>query len=161
MGPTWQQIVATFSISQRRSWLTKTMILLQRVRALKRNMSLLPSTMDLLDVYNQGIRETFEDLGLRTTFFVNGNTASYIYSEANVEKLRSAHRTDPHIASHTRSHSSLTSLDGPGIREEILQLEVAFRKILGIQPKHMRTPFGNFNKAVLEGMGKLDDQVNF
>ena len=25
----------------------------------------------------------------------------------------------------------------------------------------MRTPFGNFNKAVLEGMGKLDDQVNF
>ena len=36
---------------------------------------------DGLDVYNQEIRDTFEDLGLRTTFFVNGNSASCIYSE--------------------------------------------------------------------------------
>ena len=36
---------------------------------------------DGLDIYNQEIKDTFEDLGFRTTFFVNGNSALYIYSE--------------------------------------------------------------------------------
>ena len=53
------------------------------------------------------------------------------------------------------------SLDSPGIREEMLQLEVAFRKILGIRLKHMRPPFGDFNKAVLEVMREFDYQMNF
>lgn len=49
------------------------------------------------------------------------------------------------VASHTWSHSAITTLSHAEIDREILRLDEAFVKILGVKPKYLRPPYGDIN----------------
>ncbi|KAG8814448.1 Carbohydrate esterase 4 protein, partial [Serendipita sp. 401] len=49
------------------------------------------------------IRAAFDNVGGKTTFFVNGDNWSCIYSQANVDALRRSFEAGHQIASHTVS----------------------------------------------------------
>ena len=52
------------------------------------------------------------------------------------------------VASHTWSHTDLTTLSFDQIHNEMLLVEQAFERILGVTPAFMRPPFGNYNDLV-------------
>ncbi|KAG8766285.1 Carbohydrate esterase 4 protein, partial [Serendipita sp. 397] len=92
------------------------------------------------------IRTAFNNVGGKTTFFVNGDNWSCIYDQANVDRLRASFQQGHQIASHTWSHRNLATLSEAEIDYEIQRLDEAFIKILGVRPKFLRPPYGGIDE---------------
>ncbi|KAL1923901.1 uncharacterized protein VTP21DRAFT_6936 [Calcarisporiella thermophila] len=88
--------------------------------------------LDYLDSINQ-----------KATFFILGFRA-----RNNTEILRRAYRSGHHIASHTWTHSSLTSLSNDQIIGEIKWTEQFIREAIGVTPTYLRAPFGDVDDRV-------------
>ncbi|CAG8655781.1 19995_t:CDS:2 [Gigaspora margarita] len=96
-------------------------------------------THELLDFLNTK--------GISATFFVNGNNVECIYDYADI--ILRIHQEGHLIGSHTWSHPDLTSLSKTEVSNQIVSLEKALKKIVGLVPKYFRPPFGSYNDEVL------------
>lgn len=83
--------------------------------------------------------------GLKVTFFVTGQ-----YADRYPELVQSIVAQGHELANHTYSHTSLTQLPDPAIREELRQAEASFQRIAGRSGRPwMRMPFGARDGRVL------------
>lgn len=54
------------------------------------------------------------------------------------------------MASHTWTHTDITTLSAKDLNSELDKVETAFRKILGVKPRYFRPPFGAYDDKSLE-----------
>ncbi|TRM64700.1 carbohydrate esterase family 4 protein [Schizophyllum amplum] len=99
--------------------------------------------------YQTDIVNTLNDAGAKGTFFLNGNNYGCIYDQDLVDGLKYAYSQGHQLASHTWSHSDLTTLTWDQIHDEMWRVEEALQKIVGATPAFMRPPYGNYNDQVL------------
>ncbi|PVG02513.1 glycoside hydrolase/deacetylase [Serendipita vermifera] len=96
--------------------------------------------------WHDEINNAFNNVGGKTTFFVNGANYQCIYDQVNVDRLRRSFEQGHQIASHTWSHAHLSQLSEAQIDYEIQRLDEAFVKILGVRPKFLRPPYGDIDE---------------
>lgn len=99
-------------------------------------------------IYHSEVVNAFNNVGGKTTFFVNGDNWSCIYDESSVQNMRTTYEAGHMVASHTWSHADLTTLSHAQIDVEIQRLDEAFIKILGVRPRFIRPPYGSINDEV-------------
>jgi len=98
--------------------------------------------------YLQDISNTLTDAGATGTFFFNGNNYRCIYDEDSVARVQYAVQRGHQVASHTWSHTDLTTLSPDQINSEMARVEEALQKIVGVRPAFTRPPYGNLNDQV-------------
>ncbi|KAJ7746250.1 carbohydrate esterase family 4 protein [Mycena metata] len=86
--------------------------------------------------------------GVKATFFVNGNNYGCIYNASIVASLQHTFQAGHQICSHTWSHPHLTKLNKTQIATEIVKLDTALEKVLGIKTPWLRPPYGEYNDLV-------------
>jgi len=91
-----------------------------------------PDLLNFLELHN-----------ITTTFFVNGWNWACIYDPKYTAIIKEAHSRGHQIAAHTWSHPPLATLSNSEILNEMVRLENATRKILGVVPRYMRPPYGS------------------
>ncbi|KAI8919294.1 hypothetical protein DFJ77DRAFT_453719 [Powellomyces hirtus] len=101
-----------------------------------------PGTVDL--------RAQLTAMNLKATFFVAGSPA--YFQSAELKALADAGHE---IASHTWTHSALTSLTNEQIVAEILYTEAWIVRATGLKPKFFRPPFGDVDDRVRAIIGAL------
>ncbi|KAH8823255.1 carbohydrate esterase family 4 protein [Flagelloscypha sp. PMI_526] len=99
-------------------------------------------------IYQNDIMDLADRYDAKVTFFVNGDNYGCIYDYAH--SLQEAHRKGHQIGSHTWAHKDLSSLSYHEVNEQMMMLEDALQKIVGVQPAFMRPPYGSFNENVLK-----------
>ncbi|KAJ7152769.1 carbohydrate esterase family 4 protein [Mycena filopes] len=85
---------------------------------------------------------------VKGTFFVNGNNYGCIYDVETADTLTNTFKAGHEVLSHTWSHPHLKNLTDSQIAVEISRLDTAFKKVLGIVPKLLRPPYGEYNDDV-------------
>ncbi|KAJ6553548.1 carbohydrate esterase family 4 protein [Mycena vulgaris] len=95
----------------------------------------------------------------RATFFVNGDNYDCIYNPDVVQRLQYTYEAGHQIASHTWSHPNLKALNADQITAEIVRLDTAFDKILGIHTDFLRPPYGNYNTLVRQTAYTLNKKL--
>ncbi|CAK5268692.1 unnamed protein product [Mycena citricolor] len=103
-------------------------------------------------VYEVGISNLLRDNNVSGTFFVSELPDGCIYDDDIVTSIQSTFRAGHQIASHTWSHPDLNTL----IAQEIQELDVALKKVLGIKTRFLRPPYGNFNDRVRQVAAQND-----
>ncbi|KAJ7220315.1 carbohydrate esterase family 4 protein [Mycena pura] len=114
-------------------------------------------------IYMTTISDLLTSKGAKGTFFTEttvglsqaaSNAESLpddcIYGSKTVARLQHAYGQGHQIASHTWSHPNLDDLNATQITEEFMRIDVALKKILGIQTSFLRPPYGNYNNQVRE-----------
>ncbi|KAF5371199.1 hypothetical protein D9758_004098 [Tetrapyrgos nigripes] len=76
------------------------------------------------------------------TFFMNGDNYGCIYDQANVDIVKQVFAAGHEIGHHTWSHPFMDQLTNDQIDVEIMRLDQAFIKILGVKPNILRPPYG-------------------
>ncbi|KAF9444693.1 carbohydrate esterase family 4 protein [Macrolepiota fuliginosa MF-IS2] len=89
------------------------------------------------------------------TFFFNG----CIYDADEAKRVLYAYQKGHQVASHTWSHSDLTTLSWDNIHDEMWRVEQALQKIVGVVPAFMRPPYGNYNDLVLQASAVRNQSV--
>ncbi|KAF8335686.1 carbohydrate esterase family 4 protein [Cantharellus anzutake] len=110
-------------------------------------------------IYMKEISDQLTQHGAKGTFFVNGNNYGCIYSDDNVARIRYALSQGHEIASHTWSHPHLTELTSNQVKSELTRINDALRKTLGIIPRFMRPPYGEYNDEVRKVANSLGQSV--
>jgi len=98
--------------------------------------------------YIYDISKALVAAGAKGTFFWNGNNYGCIYDADNVKRVKYAYNAGHQVASHTWSHSHLTTLTWDQIHDEMWRVEQALQRILGVTPAFMRPPYGEYNDLV-------------
>lgn len=106
-------------------------------------------------MYTSKVLDVLKTNRVKATFFVNGNNRMDIRSPEAVALLKRTYVEGHQIASHTWSHTDLTTLNETGIVREMFLLDDALFNIVGKRPMHMRPPYGSTNVAVERVMAKL------
>lgn len=96
-----------------------------------------------------------DEQNLKVTFFMNGDNWHCIYSPESQRLLKRAFHSQHQIAAHPWSHRDFEDLSDDEIRNEMLKIEEAFRKILGAVPRYMRPPYGDHSKRVRRIMQEM------
>ncbi|TIB61063.1 hypothetical protein E3P78_02917 [Wallemia ichthyophaga] len=100
--------------------------------------------------WDYNVNSQFNAVDGKTTYFVNGNNWSCIYSEENVSRLRALHENGHQIASHTWGHVHLPQLTNEQIDQQVQLVEDALWKIIGVVPKFIRPPYGEVDDRVVQ-----------
>jgi len=93
--------------------------------------------------FTTGLLDFFLKTNTKVTFFVIG---SRVFE--NPEILQRAVKEGHQIGVHTWSHPSLTSQSNEQIIAELKWTELAIQKAVGLTPKYMRPPFGDYDDRV-------------
>ncbi|KAF9085661.1 chitin deacetylase [Mortierella sp. GBA35] len=101
-----------------------------------------PNTPTLLKI--------LKDANIKATFFVMGGNVVQ-----NPEILKQEQTEGHHIASHTWSHSALTTLTNEQIVAELKWTEKAVMELTGLQMKYVRPPYGDIDDRVRAVCKKL------
>lgn len=101
-------------------------------------------------IYLNDVSDTLTANNVIGTFFFNGNNYACIYDDDSVQRVQYAVAHGHQVASHTWSHSDLTTLNWDQIHNEMWLVEQALWKIVGRYPAFMRPPYGNYNDLVLQ-----------
>ncbi|KAJ7136630.1 carbohydrate esterase family 4 protein [Mycena epipterygia] len=99
-------------------------------------------------LYLQNISNTLFKAGAVGTFFFNGNNWRCIYDPDSQTRAKYAHSQGHMIGSHTWAHLNLTSLTSDQINSEMMRVEQALERIIGVKPAFMRPPYGLYNNLV-------------
>ncbi|CAG8723300.1 20412_t:CDS:2, partial [Dentiscutata erythropus] len=94
-----------------------------------------------------------KEKSITATFFINGDNVNCIYDYADI--IIRIHQEGHQIGSHTWSHPDLTMVNNDEVIYQIVSLERAFKKIIGLVPRYFRPPFGSYNDEVLNTIGSL------
>ena len=108
-------------------------------------------------MYTTRIAQQFAQAGGNVTFFMNGHNWACIYDYA--EAVKAAFDAGHQIASHTWSHSDLTTLSVAEVSSQMNALSAAFKKILGAVPVYMRPPYGMYNDGTITTLQSLGFKV--
>ncbi|RKP08989.1 hypothetical protein THASP1DRAFT_14840 [Thamnocephalis sphaerospora] len=109
--------------------------------------------------YEDELLNQLDRLGVKATFFVNGDNAGSLDDPALAARVQRAYKTGHQIASHTYSHADLTKIGPSQVRSEMTQLEGQLKRIIGVRPTYMRPPYGSTNGQVLGIMRELGYRV--
>ncbi|KAK0469487.1 carbohydrate esterase family 4 protein [Desarmillaria tabescens] len=101
-------------------------------------------------IYAQVVSDALTSKGVKGTFFYNGNNYECIYDQAEMDRVKYVYNAGHQVASHTWSHSDLTTLTWDQIHDEMWRVEQALQRIVGVVPAFMRPPYGNYNDLVLQ-----------
>ncbi|KAL7411042.1 carbohydrate deacetylase [Mrakia frigida] len=101
-------------------------------------------------IYEQAIAQSFDNVGAKASYFLNGNNYGCIYDHA--DEIKSLYASGHTLGSHSWSHPDMTSLSWDQIHDELWKVENAFIKILGVKPLYFRPPYGNYNDLVLAAL---------
>ncbi|RKP11195.1 polysaccharide deacetylase [Thamnocephalis sphaerospora] len=109
--------------------------------------------------YADVLLDQLDKLGVKTTFFVNGNNVGSLDDPVYAARLKRAYDSGHQIASHTYSHADLTAIGSDQIRSEMTLLDDQLRRLIGVKPTYMRPPYGAVNDQVLNVMRQLNYRV--
>ncbi|KXN82672.1 Peptidoglycan-N-acetylglucosamine deacetylase [Leucoagaricus sp. SymC.cos] len=99
-------------------------------------------------VYLYDVSKALVQYNATGTFFFNGNNYGCIYDPDEAKRVLYAYQKGHMVASHTWSHSDLTTLSWDKIHDEMWKVEQALQRIVGVYPAFMRPPYGNYNDLV-------------
>lgn len=99
-------------------------------------------------VYLYDVSKALVSYNATGTFFFNGNNYGCIYDADEAKRVLYAYQKGHQVASHTWSHSHLTTLSWDKIHDEMWKVEQALQKIVGVVPAFMRPPYGEYNDLV-------------
>ncbi|KAF8648430.1 hypothetical protein AX16_006293 [Volvariella volvacea WC 439] len=85
----------------------------------------------------------------KATFFFRG----CIYTAANKAAVKWIYDNGFQVASHTWSHSDLSTLNWDQLHDQFWRVEQALQRITGATPAFMRPPYGSYNNLVREVAG--------
>ncbi|KIJ94301.1 carbohydrate esterase family 4 protein [Laccaria amethystina LaAM-08-1] len=116
--------------------------------------------------YLKDVSDTLTNNNVIGTFFFNGNNYDCIYDNDSAQRVQYAVAHGHQVASHTWSHTDLTTLNWDQIHNEMWLVEQALWKIVGRYPAFMRPrtlnssflletsnirkAYGNYNNLVLQ-----------
>ncbi|KAF9282276.1 hypothetical protein BGZ68_006087 [Mortierella alpina] len=103
-------------------------------------------------LYTNQLLDILKAKKVKATFFLNGDNNGHIKDYEAVVKR--AYKEKHQIASHTWSHTDLTTLDEKGILDEMNKLDDAIKGMIGVRPIYMRPPFGSRNPFVKDVLTK-------
>lgn len=103
-----------------------------------------PVTMSLLN--------RLDKYDARVTFFVLGSRLDG--SKSYRDTMKKAYEMGNQIASHTYSHSDLTTLSDEKLKKEIEKTNASVKNVIGIEPDAIRPPYGSINTKVQNAMNK-------
>ncbi len=92
----------------------------------------IPSILDTLDIY-----------GVKAIFFLVGENVLE-YPEYARDIVLRGHQ----IGNHSFSHPLLTSLETEEVIKELYYTEKAFKKVMGINSRYFRPPYGGYNQEI-------------
>ncbi|KAG0270447.1 chitin deacetylase [Actinomortierella ambigua] len=98
--------------------------------------------------------QVLKDANVKATFFVMGTNAVQ-----NPDILKRTLAEGHHIASHTWSHSPLTTMSNEEIVAEVKWAEKAVLDITGLKMKYIRPPYGDIDNRVRKILSKLGYRV--
>lgn len=101
-------------------------------------------------IYLNDISNTLTANNVTGTFFFNGNNYDCIYDNDSAQRVQYVVAHGHQVASHTWSHTDLTTLNWDQIHNEMWLVEQALWKIVGRYPAFMRPPYGSYNNLVLQ-----------
>lgn len=101
-------------------------------------------------LYENEISDYLHARQIKGTFFVNGNNYACIYDEEIVKRLKRTFSQGHLIGSHTWSHPNISTLSASEFRRQLVLVEQALIKILGVKPKFFRAPYGEHNQQSLD-----------
>lgn len=101
-------------------------------------------------VYAYDISKALIAAGGKGTWFFNGNNYGCIYTDDNIKRVRYLRDKGHQLGSHTWGHKNLPTLNRNQLHDEMWKVEQALQRIAGVQPAHMRPPFGEYNNLVRE-----------
>ncbi|RKP06944.1 hypothetical protein THASP1DRAFT_17804 [Thamnocephalis sphaerospora] len=110
-------------------------------------------------LYTNTLLDQLDKLGVKVTFFIDGNNAGGLDDDGVAKCIRRAYHAGHQIASHTFSHADLTKISPSEVRSEMSKLDDQFKRILGVRPTYMRPPYGAVNKEMLDIMRELGYRV--
>jgi peptidoglycan/xylan/chitin deacetylase (PgdA/CDA1 family) len=99
-------------------------------------------------VYAYDISKALVAADAKGTFFYNGNNYACIYDDDEIKRVKYIYDHGHQVASHTWSHSDLSTLSFDKLHDEMWKVEQALQRILGVTPAFMRPPYGNYNDLV-------------
>ncbi|KXS19013.1 carbohydrate esterase family 4 protein, partial [Gonapodya prolifera JEL478] len=91
--------------------------------------------------YTPALLDLLDQLGVRATFFVNGNNQGNINDPVYSSMVQRAHSSGHCIGSHTWSHPNLLTLPDDQVRSQLTQVDEALQRILGVRPNFVRPPY--------------------
>ncbi|OUM59848.1 carbohydrate esterase family 4 protein [Piromyces sp. E2] len=108
-------------------------------------------------VFDEYLLDFLNSVGVKATFFVNGDNVMDITSEQGSRIIKRIYEEGHEIGSHTFSHSDLEELAEDGIEDQMTRLEDALESIIGVRPAFVRPPFGHGvdNERVLNTLEAL------
>ncbi|RKP05821.1 hypothetical protein THASP1DRAFT_31705 [Thamnocephalis sphaerospora] len=98
------------------------------------------------------IVDTLNRLGVKATFFVNGNAFVDQRRSESIESLRKTYNSGHQIASHTFTHTDLAKLNADQVRGEMVRLDDLLHDLIGIRPMYMRPPYGSLTNEALDAL---------
>lgn len=99
-------------------------------------------------VYAYDISKALLAAGGKGTWFLNGDNWDCIYTDDNIKRMKHLKDKGHQLASHTWTHHNLSTLTRDQLHDEFWRVEQALQRIVGVQPAHMRPPFGAYNDVV-------------
>jgi len=105
-------------------------------------------------VYAYDISKTLIAAGAKGTFFFNGNNVELapnfecIYDADQQKRVKYIYDHGHQVGSHTWAHLHLPTLSASKIDSEMQRAEQALQRILGVQPRFTRVPYGEYNNVV-------------
>jgi peptidoglycan/xylan/chitin deacetylase (PgdA/CDA1 family) len=94
--------------------------------------------------------DILKSYGFHATFFMTGNNngKGEIYKTAPYPDLIQRMIAEGHqVASHTRSHYSLSNISHELRMEQMIKNEMAFNNIIGMWPTYMRPPYSDCTES--------------
>lgn len=88
----------------------------------------------------------------RVTFFVLGSRLDG--NKSYRDTMKKAYQMGNQIASHTYSHSDLTTLSDEALKKEISKANASVKNVIGVEPDAVRPPYGSINAKVQKAMNK-------
>ncbi|KAF5371163.1 hypothetical protein D9758_004122 [Tetrapyrgos nigripes] len=101
-------------------------------------------------VYTTNVSTNLYNANAKGTFYMNGKNWNCIYDPDIVAHVQHVYSHGHEIASHTWSHPNVSTLTNAQIDVEIMRLDQAFIRILGIKPNIFRPPFGAILSAQVD-----------
>lgn len=91
------------------------------------------------------VLKTLDEYQVKATFFLLGTNA-----KSNPDIVKEIKKANHEIASHTNTHSDLTTLTPEQVKADIDKSDQAIKEITGEKPAYIRPPYGAVNKKVAE-----------
>jgi len=103
-------------------------------------------------IYDTDLLNLFAKYKVNATFFINVKNWGCSYDDSRIAGVRKLFAAGHEFGSHTGTHANLTTLTWDKIHAEMWQSEQYLIRVLGVNPRHFRPPYGSYNSLVLSAI---------